>query len=276
MARRFHVLTLLGTLALLMLSIGGVFLWTRVTAVVLLTIANLGYALNRSKSKRSVSLPRLALGGFAFALLPFLWVIPLPQPLLALINPLAGQVQADLAAATGQAAAGAPLSLDGGATLEATLRFSLYLMSFLLGSFAARRRRQLKILMDGVVWLGVTASTIAFIQALLGAEAILGVYTPTIGAHRAFSTFANGNHLGAFLCLTSGLTLGLVLNEKSRDRARWLLTGFLVQATHLLLVPSGNAVLTVPLVLNFAAFHPHHTPTAGSRVRLGTAIGEHS
>jgi hypothetical protein len=248
-AKHAHTSVLIGTLIFLALALGGVFLWARLAALGALTIACLSYGVHRHQHKRKVPVPRLAAWGLLFAILPVLYCVPVPLAWIELVQRTTAQVYSDLAAATGATDRLVPLSVDASSSLEASLRFSLYLLAFLLASFAARRRRSVTLLLDSLCGLGVSLSLIALLHAASSADAILFLYRPSIGLHRAFSTFANPNHLGAFLCMTAGLTFGRYLSEENEARSRVLAAAFLVQGLHLLLIPSGNAVMAAPLIV---------------------------
>jgi tetratricopeptide (TPR) repeat protein len=239
---------LLGALAWLMLALGGVHTWAQVPALGLVLAGILVEAWQRRGA--SVPLPGLVVLGAAGVLWTLVLVVPLPFAWVEALSPPAAVRYRALADQVGSPVDRVPLSLDAYATLDAALRYVLYVLVLALSWLVARHRHRAERLISWLGLLGVVLAGLALLHTLGRADAILFVFRPPQGdVYRALTTFVNPNHAAAFVGMTAALTLGRLVFDERRGTPRRLLAGsFVVQEGLLLLLPSGNAIVKAVLV----------------------------
>ena len=142
----------------------------------------------------------------------FLYLIPLPIPLLSFLSPNVASAYADLNQPYGF------LSLDVYATLK-TLMLSLYYFTlFILGVILVNSRWRIKFILSLLLLLGLFESIYGMYLVSIGQTGTL-VQVTTVSSHNASGTFINKNHLVAFLSMTfiMGLSLRMIVARKIKD-----------------------------------------------------------
>lgn len=239
---------LIGTIVFLTLAVGGVFVWTEWVAFGALTVGCVLYAVERQRKGRSARLPHIWWLGVFLFVWTLLLALPLPSVLVRLLAPATYDVQQRLAELTGGSDSLVPLSLNPGATLISLRKLYVFLAAFLLGAAVGRRRAAMLRLMHAASALGLAYSGVAIVQAIAGTADVLFIYTPQKPLYMFAGTLVNPNHAAAFLRMTVAVTLVLFAIETTRRKRLLYFVAFVVQASVLVLTPSGNALVAVPLI----------------------------
>lgn len=139
----------------------------------------------------------------------FIYIIPLPIPLVSLISPNVASAYSEIGATYGF------LSLDVYSSYQ-TLMLSIYYFTiFILGVVLINSRKRVKIILVLFIALGVVQSIYAMYLVSVDQTGTL-VQLNTVSFEHASGTFINKNHLVAFLsmCFIMGLCLRMVLSAK--------------------------------------------------------------
>ena len=153
-------------------------------------------------------------------------MMPLPTPLVRVLNPVAAEARTTANAILDQLEGGGSGDTSPGAvTLSVAplaTRRSLFLLIAYLGVFfvisnTVRDWRELRALGIAVVVSGFAMAITAMIQGVFGARAIYGFYRSRLGG-TPFGCFTNRNHFAAYMNLVIGLALGLLPVRRHADR----------------------------------------------------------
>ena len=167
------------------------------------------WACFRSGEPFELPLPVLAFAGVALVIA--LQLLPLPPILIGLLSPRAKEI---FSFVLGDAGSGwRPISLNPPATARELAKALAGTLVVAAACQVARSRRARGRLTLAVGLLALLVALIGFVHELLGATSLFGVYAwsfrPTL-----LTTFANPNHLAAFLALGATLLLARVLSER--------------------------------------------------------------
>lgn len=221
------VVLLLGLVVAAPLAVGGA--WP-VTPVVLAPIAALVLALALA-SRTQAPLPLVAVVPWAAALICLFQLAPWPPFLLGLWSPEARALN-DFTVAPLGLSTWRPVSLDVPGTARALgFFFGLGVVAW-VAWLAARASRSVRVWVPQVVAvLGAVLVLSAGVHALLGIEALFGLYQFRVAHPPLLTPFGNPNHLTSFLTLSGTLAVGLALEAKSlRLKALWLAAWVLAAA----------------------------------------------
>jgi tetratricopeptide (TPR) repeat protein len=234
------------TLTLAPQLLGGVFGWG--LAIITATVAALALGLavdGRSRRRRD---GRLSWGIVLALLTPlaatFLQLLPWPAALTEALQPRAVEEARTVAQALGEdPPAAVALTLSPGGTRAAVLHTLAALTALLVGvQLTNARRRDVAVRAVGLS-AGVMAA-VALVHAVVGAEAVFGVYVPRQAASPFRAPLMNPNHLAGFLALGAPALVGLGLDrhENTSTRAVSLVTAVIVAATALACGSRGGAL----------------------------------
>lgn len=273
------------------LWLGGVKPWV-VPAFVLVVC---GLLLRRClRSDVAVRMPAMWWLGLLAAGLTFLQWVPLPPSLLHLLAPELSRTVAELIDGTG---------LDGWSRLSVhpgQTGLEVARLLGLTGLFVAAAQLSWRLVATYVSLAGTLVAMIGFVQKLLGAEAIYGVYVPRqdvaglgqLLGSPLLTSFVNANHqsglliVGMFAAAAMAVELhasaretrGRRASENLADRAYLAGGALVIQATALVLSMSRAALVSVmlvaPLALLLVARAPRpigSEPEHEQRRRLGFA-----
>jgi Flp pilus assembly protein TadD len=206
------------------LAIGGV----HPTTQVLLSVATFGlvavFALRvqRQRGLRSIPLlwPAVLATGFTC-----LQLLPLPGAILVGLSPTAHELRSETGASW------MPITLDAPATWLAALRGFTCLGLLLLAGGGLRQPRRARRVLYGLVAIGSLLAMITLLQRLVGAQSILGLYTPrSMPGTGFFGTFVSGNHAASMLALSSLIAAGLAAEAREGRRFLFLCCAILCGA----------------------------------------------
>lgn len=182
----------------------------------------------QGKIEVSTALHKARWAALLFLLIP-LWtllqIIPLPEPLLALLSPKA-------AALYGPGAH--PLSLDANASLYSLQKSISYALTFLLALQLLNDKNRIQNFLKVLVFVGVAEALYGGILLYGGSTLdIFDLYdlSEHLREHSAVGSFVNRNHLAGYLEMSLAIGIGLLIatlerNESEitwRERARRLL-----------------------------------------------------
>lgn len=177
----------------------------------------------------ALRLPKLALLFVAGAGVCLLQLIPLPLPLLSAASPQAAELVSFNLQPLGLSAT-RPISLEPSATARELHKALSYAALLISAAHLCRARPVRRRAFFIVSLLGAAVALTAVVHALLGEEALFGLYrfsnTPQL-----VTPFGNPNHLAGFLTVTATLTLGLFLELRGPPVRLALALMYLLQAS---------------------------------------------
>ncbi|MBA3465631.1 MAG: O-antigen ligase family protein [Deltaproteobacteria bacterium] len=226
--------------------VGGVLRWSQAIVALLVVIA----LLPQVKSRRVFArVPPLVVALGAAALVSAIQLIPLPQALLDILQPIGNGLREDGAALMGTSP-WPSLSLDPPGTLRAVA-----VLVILIGvavwalRLSISEKGRYRILATIAAIGGVTAALVA-LHALAGATRLYGLYEPTHAQPKLLGPLLNDNHLGGFMAICATVAGGLAMYPRQRSilRALWLLV---VAACGATTVAGNSRGATLALVAGF-------------------------
>jgi O-antigen ligase len=153
-------------------------------------------------------------------------LVPLPEPLVALLSPLAAESVADTHRVLGlEPPSFLPLSLDPDSTAVDLVRWiGLSALAIILARIAAGERGRQQLL-RAIAWTGLATGVCAILHAAFGATRVFGIYEPHTEAELLFlSPLVNPNHLSALLVVTSCVAGALAARAReSYPKLGWAL-----------------------------------------------------
>ncbi len=161
----------------------------------------------------------IAISIVAFFSLSILQLIPLPSYILKAVSPGEYSIINRLSLSSVSA-----ISLYRHATMLEAVKFSLYLMVFLMASFGIEGRRDLKRIINSLIVFGFLLSIFAIIQKATWNGKIYWFRELSSGGS-AFGPFVNRNHFAGLIGMLIPLALGVSL--ESRIRGKQAFFGFL-------------------------------------------------
>lgn len=172
-----------------------------------------GYIVSRGRLGTRLA-PFVGVAAFG-ALVTAVQLVPLPSLMVKLLSPHAYEIRRDVDASSLM-----PLTLDQPATLLALLRALGCLGLVFVTVGVARRRGAARRLSYVVAALGAGMAVIAFVQRIVGAQRILGVYEPrSAPGFGFFGTFVDVNHTASILALGGLASVGLAFEARGRRQA---------------------------------------------------------
>lgn len=175
---------------------------------------------------------------------------PLQIPLLALIG--IGCIQLLPLAAGADASTLSALSLDAFATRMFTVRLFLLFLFFAAALVFLNGKRRIQGIVIAVIIYGSLMAFIGILQKLTSPDAIYGL-RPTPQAI-PFGPFVNQHHFAAFMEMTIGLTLAMLLGGTvARDRKPLYLIALLLMVIAVAMTGSRGGLIGVGAVVAFAA-----------------------
>jgi len=221
------------------LALGGAPTWS---VVVIGFAAALAVASQVTSRRRLARVSPLVVVLGAAAALTALQLVPLPDGVLAALDPGGHELVADSAALTGDRG-WMTLSLDPGNTRRALLELVAYLgLAWVALRFAASEVGRFRILAVVAVACGA-AAFVGATHYVLGASALYGVYTPHRASPDVLAPLLNSNHFACLLALGAAVSAGLAMYDRQSTRARalWIVVGLGCVATALLTHSRGGA-----------------------------------
>ena len=210
-------------LATSVLALGGAPRWGLVAVSLAVGVAVASQVTSRRRMTR-VS-PLLALIGGA-AGLTALQLVPLPEAVLATLNPTGHELIAARRALLGESG-WMPLSLDPANTRRELLELLAYLaVAWVALRLAVTDIGRLRVL--GAVALACGgAAALGAIHHIVGATALYGLYTPHRATPAVLAPLLNSNHFACLLVLGAAVSGGLALHDRQSVRARglWVVIG---------------------------------------------------
>ncbi|MDX1389492.1 MAG: O-antigen ligase family protein, partial [Acidobacteriota bacterium] len=150
-----------------------------------------------------------------------LQLIPLPAPAIARLAPPTAELREDVTTVLPGLFHGAlPESLSAPATLDAVLRFTLYVLLGIAASVAFRRRRHVRLFLLVLAASGTFQAVYGSAEYLSGHQHIFG-YAKEFYVESATGTFINRNHFASYLAMTLPMAMGALLLDL-RDVPRGL------------------------------------------------------
>lgn len=192
----------------------------------------------------------------ALALYSAAQAVPLPRRFVAFVAPEAADIWARSLQLLGGASAWIPLSLDPGATLVESAKWSGY-AAILAGAAVVGRRRGAVAVLAVVLAGGLLAALIASVHLALGATELYGVYEPKLAVTPwRVAPLLNPNNFAGYLNFAALIGLGLMLGRRPLVHPALLALGvaFLLAVSLLTGSRGGVASLLGGLVLLGVAF----------------------
>lgn len=218
-----------GALLASVFAVGGAFRWAQAIVAACMAIAVV--PLWWSRRELPLRSPLLWLPALA-ALLTLVQLIPLPDALLASLQPTGAALRADGAALAGTSPWHA-ITLDAPGSLR-SVAFFVTLLAVALAAlrFAATERGRYALL-GGVALVCGLAAIVVWIHELLGANSLYGLYRPEQAHPSVLGPLLNENHLGGLMALGAVVSLGLTMYARQQPRWRpvWLLNTALCAVT---------------------------------------------
>ncbi|MFN0247181.1 MAG: O-antigen ligase family protein [Kofleriaceae bacterium] len=278
MRSRDRVAAALGASALIVsvFAVGGALRSVQAVIAGLAALSIIPYVFSRKVNDRLS--PLLALIGAA-ALLTGLQLVPLPESLIAMLQPVGASLREDGAAL---------LALDPSSTLTldrpGSLRALVLLLVLLALAFVALRlgtteRGRFGLLATVAAMCGVGALIVG-VHALLGIRSLYGIYEPEHARPAVIGPLLNENQLGCLMALGTTLSFGLVMyrRQPSWGRAGWIVCGAVCGAATMVSLSRGAALalfagLAIVLgVLAAQRFAPQRKHERRSRRFLVTSL----
>lgn len=271
-------LCLLAACLLSVAALGGAAPFALIPLALLSAAALLFTALSARAAAEPLRIPRLAFLFIAAAAACLLQLLPLPLPLLSWASPEAAELVRFNLEPLGLSTL-RPISLDPSATARELARALGYGALLTSAAHLSRSRALRKRVFFVIAGLGASVALTAAVHALLGEEALFGLYRFSI-TPPLVTPFGNPNHLAGFLTVTATLTLGLFLEMRVPAVRLALALGYLAQATVCMFSGSRAGIVffvAAQLVLAALAFRARRTSESGlinNRVlALGLVIG---
>jgi O-antigen ligase len=210
----------IGGLALLVsvLVIGGALRWTQAVVAVLVGLALVAQVGSRRRLDHTS--PLLVLLGVA-AVLTALQLIPLPDAVLAALDPRGNELRSDGAALAGVAPWRA-ISLDPAGTLRALGFFVTLFGVAVLGLRVASSERGRYLVLAGVAVTCGLAAAVTGLHTLLNADSLYGFYQPQHATPPILGPLLNSNHLGGLMAIGAVLAIGLMFYQRQAAQLRVL------------------------------------------------------
>ncbi|MCX5742671.1 MAG: O-antigen ligase family protein [Proteobacteria bacterium] len=200
------------------LVVGGVLRWTQAIVAGVVALA----LLTQIRSRRTIGRSPLVLLLSIAVGLTALQLVPLPDGLLARLDPVGHQLRLDGLAIAGTSSWSC-ISLDPAHTLGALAFLIILLGVALLSLRIAAHERGRYMLLAGVAIACGLAALATGIHTLVGADALYGLYEPQRAkAGPVFGPLLNPNHLGGLMAMGSVLSLGLAFYHRQITQLRVL------------------------------------------------------
>ena len=207
------------------LALGGVFAEAIGTAAALLLV---GLALAAFRG-RTVTIDGLGLLLLGLTAATALQLLPLPIGVVQALSPVTADVAVSAAAALGEGApTRVPLSLDPAATGVMLVWMVALTAAYLLARRLAQREPDQRRMVLAIPIFGLVVVVVGLVHAVLGLDAIYGLYTPSAGALPGrtgalfLTSFVSPNHLAAFLNLGIPIALTAATTDLLVQRHRIL------------------------------------------------------
>ncbi len=197
----------------------------RWTLTALAGLAALGIAVSPRRTLRSPASRRsLDLALLATATGMAVQMVPLPSGVVAWLSPLARPVRESLNFALGESTAWLPLSIDAEATAYALANLTLGVAAFWIArtTFSSGGIRQFCRILG---FLAAVAAIVAIVQREAAPRLLMGLVAAEERNANPMGPFLNRNHFGAWLLMTSSITMGYItahLHVHSAYRLRFL------------------------------------------------------
>jgi tetratricopeptide (TPR) repeat protein len=162
----------------------------------------------------AVAIPAPGVVAFVLAACCLIQSLPLPVLLLRVLDPAAADVWSRALHPLKESVSWGALSLDPGASVRESFKWSLYGLAFVsAGVIRERFGRHVCALFVFVPSVAVALVTLA--HGVVGATHVFGVYQPTFrGSAWQLGPFLNPNNLSGYLNLGAFTGLGLVISER--------------------------------------------------------------
>ena len=182
----------------------------RWTLAPLAAVAALAIAIAPRRTRQLPTFTRsldLALAATAVAIA--VQIVPLPPVMLAWLSPQARPLRSSLNFVLANPSAWLPLSIDAAATAYALGNFTLGVAVFWLAraTFARGGIRQFCRILG---FLAAVAAIVAVVQKAAAPRLLMGLVTPDERNASPMGPFLNRNHFGAWLLMTSSVTIGYI------------------------------------------------------------------
>lgn len=231
MRPRDRISLVIGGAALLVavLVIGGVLRWTQAVVAGLVALA-LVMQIGSRRRLDHVS-PLLVLIGVAVALTA-LQLIPLPEGLLAALDPRGMELRHDGAALAGTSP-WPVISLDPAGTLRGLAFLVTLLGVAVLGLRVASSERGRYLTLAAIAVTCGLAAAVTGVHTLLNASSLYGVYRPQHAAPPILGPLLNANHLGGLMAIGAVLAVGLAFYQRQvvQLRVLWVVIAIGCSAT---------------------------------------------
>ncbi|HEX3760644.1 MAG TPA: hypothetical protein VHW23_18140, partial [Kofleriaceae bacterium] len=231
MRPRDRISLAIGGVALLIsvLAIGGALRWTQAVVAGLIALA-LVMQIGSRRRLDHVS-PLLVLIGLAAALTA-LQLIPLPDGLLAALDPRGIELRHD-GAALAQTSPWPAISLDPAGTLRALAFLVTLLGVAVLGLRVASSERGRYLVLAAVAVTCGLAAAVTGVHTLLNADSLYGIYRPQHAAPPILGPLLNANHLGGLMAIGAVLAVGLAFYQRQvvQLRVLWVVIAIGCSAT---------------------------------------------
>ena len=143
------------------------------------------------------------------------------------------------------------LSLAPYATRLALVQLSVYFIFFAAAQTFINNEKRLRLIVAAIVGFGSLMAFFGILQQLTNTESIYGLRASSQAA--PFASFVNRHHFAAFMEMTIGLSLGLLLGKKAlkKDKRIFLLFAIVVMGIALVFTGSRGGIVSLLAVVIF-------------------------
>jgi len=183
----------------------------------------LASAVASGRGRQGLRLDIVLLFGLLALAVTVLQAVPLPGAVVGLLSPEAHQIQQDALGPLSAARSGPmTLSLSPGASWIEAARIALLLLVYAVARDVASRASR-PLVAVCVAGAAVLVAVVGLAHALVGADAIYGVYRPA-GVQQVIGPFVNGNHQAGLLAIGAAMAVGLSFSARDpRHRLLWVI-----------------------------------------------------
>lgn len=236
---RISLIALAAAVGVSVFAIGGAPRWAQALTGALIALAVVPHLMSR----RAIQLSPVIVCIGAATLFTLLQVVPLPDALLTILNPVGSALKRD-GTALANIETSSALTLDPAGTLRSLAFLLILLAAAVVALRLSVTERGRYLLTATVAAVCALAAIVTGLHVALGATALYGLYEPVDANSNLLGPLLNTNHLGSLMALGTSVNLGLALFERQRSavRAMWGVFSMACLAVTLASASRGAAV----------------------------------